>query len=1047
LKTIIKAFILTNLLLGLSSLNAQTFEWVKAFGNTSPYARISTTIDILGNIYTTGIFSGTVDFDPGVETTTLTSAGPFNNIFIQKMDASGNFLWAKSFEGTAFLETGTIPTIGPVINTDALGNVYTTGHYIGNVDFDPGEDTFNLSSAGNSDVFVLKLDPSGNFLWAKSFGGPSYEYSTSSCVDDFGNIYTTGRLYGTADFNPDLSLNVNLTSAGEEDVYVQKMDADGNFLWAKRFGGTSTDLAHSISVDNSGNIYTTGSFRSTVDFDPGPGMANLTATITGSDIFVQKMDSSGNFLWARKFGAPLADYAYSNCVDALGNVYTTGTFTGTGGDFDPGVGSANLTSAGGEDIYIQKMDASGSFVWAKRIGGPYQDISYSICADALGNIYTTGKFDETADFDPGPGTYYLTSIVGRDIFVQKMDASGNFLWARAFGGLSSDETGRSVRVDASGSIYTTGFFQGVVDFDPSSGVSNLNSADGDIFVQKMLPTGVYGYVFVDANENGVKDLGEITVPIQTINYNNGNDVAITDENGFFRAFPQLGNQEFNLQLPSYYTNTTPLTQTVNVQLNITDTLYFGIQPISEVNDLVVEIHPYTAPRPGFTRNYNLSYQNVGTTTLDNVTLKFLKTEEDNVISATGTYTVSNDTLIWNIGALEPFSYGSFTITNTLSASATLGDSTLTQAWIIPSADDAAPENNAIELSEEIIGSYDPNDKTVTPEISEPTENEPLEYVVRFQNTGNHQADFVIVRDTLSTLLDLTTFQMIAASHNYELAIENRIATWTFANINLPDSTSDEPGSHGFIKFKVQRVDGLGLGTQIPNRVGIYFDYNAPVVTNTCIYSIETCPSSAIDVQTACNSYTWIDGNTYTTSNNTATHILTNVAGCDSIVTLNLTVNSVSNIGTTTNGATITANNNNASYQWLDCDNNNEPIDGATSQTFTATESGNYAVELTENGCTSTSACVAVTVIGIDELSNGLQATVYPNPSQGNVEITLGSAMQDVELMLTDIQGRVIFTRNYPSLYKTNIALPDAKGVYVLKLKAQDSTSTLRLVKE
>jgi len=104
--------------------------------------------------------------------------------------------------------------------------------------------------------------------------------------------------------------------------------------------------------------------------------------------------------------------------------------------------------------------------------------------------------------------------------------------------------------------------------------------------------------------------------------------------------------------------------------------------------------------------------------------------------------------------------------------------------------------------------------------------------------------------------------MIAASHQYEVAIENRIATWTFPQINLPDSTSDEAGSHGFIKFKVQRVDGLGVGTQIPNRVGIYFDYNAPVITNTCIYSIETCISTGTDIITACNNYTWIDGNTY-----------------------------------------------------------------------------------------------------------------------------------------------------------------------------------------
>jgi uncharacterized repeat protein (TIGR01451 family) len=351
-------------------------------------------------------------------------------------------------------------------------------------------------------------------------------------------------------------------------------------------------------------------------------------------------------------------------------------------------------------------------------------------------------------------------------------------------------------------------------------------------------TEVVGYVFEDANGNGVKDLGEVPISIQSIVYGNGNDVANTDDNGFFRAFPPVGLQILNYQLPHYYTNTTPFSQNINVQLNVIDTLYFGIQPISNINDLKVQIYPYTFPRPGFTRNYQLSYTNVGTNTLNDVVVKFLRIPEDTFVSASGSYTISNDTLLWNLGTLQPFSSGSFMVTLNLSASATLGDSTHTQAWITPYLNDTTPLNNTVSFKELIIGSYDPNDKSVKPERSEPTVNDPMEYTIRFQNTGNYQADFVIIKDALSSHLELSTFQMIAASHSYEVAIANRVATWTFANINLPDSTSDEPGSHGFVKFRIKRIPRLGLGTQIPNHADIYFDYNPPIITNTCFFSIE-----------------------------------------------------------------------------------------------------------------------------------------------------------------------------------------------------------------
>jgi len=205
-----------------------------------------------------------------------------------------------------------------------------------------------------------------------------------------------------------------------------------NFEWAIAFGGAGKDQVYAISIDASGNIYTTGYFKETVDFNPGAGTYNLTSA-GQSDIFIQKLDAAGNFLWAKSFGGTSGDVAYSLSIDASGNVYTTGWFRGTV-DFDPGAGTYFLTSEGFKDIFIQKLDAAGNFLWAKSFGGTSGDKAYSLSIDILGNVYTTGYFEGTVDFDPGAETYYLTSEGDADVFIQKLDAAGNFLWAKSFGG-------------------------------------------------------------------------------------------------------------------------------------------------------------------------------------------------------------------------------------------------------------------------------------------------------------------------------------------------------------------------------------------------------------------------------------------------------------------------------------------------------------------------------------------------------------------------------------------------------------------------------------
>jgi len=461
-----------------------TFEWAKQMGSTSWDWGHSITTDAGGNVYTTGYFRGTVDFDPGAGTAYLTSAGQCD-IFIQKLDTAGNLLWVKQMGGTP-------SDRGFSITIDAGGNVYTTGYFTGTADFDPGTGTANLTSAGSEDIFILKLDTAGNFLWAKKMGGTSYDEGRSITIDAGGNVYTIGGFSGTVDFDPGAG-TVNLTSAGNDDIFIQKLDSAGNLLWVKQIGETLNDYGNSITTDAGGNVYTTGNFSGTVDFDPGAGTANLTSA-GNDDIFIQKLDSAGNFLWVKQMGGTGNDYGSSITTDAGGNVYTTGRFSYTV-DFDPGAGTNNLISSGYDDIFIQKLNSAGNLLWVKQMGGTSNDEGFSITTDAGGNVYTTGNFLGTADFDPGAGTAYLTSAGARDIFIQKLDSVGNILWVKQMGGTSSDR-GNSITTDAGGSVYTTGGFNGTADFDPGAGTANLTSAGSwDIFIQKLsqcIPTnGIY----------------------------------------------------------------------------------------------------------------------------------------------------------------------------------------------------------------------------------------------------------------------------------------------------------------------------------------------------------------------------------------------------------------------------------------------------------------------------------------------------------------------------------------------------------------------------
>lgn len=252
--------------------------------------------------------------------------------------------------------------------------------------------------------------------------------------------------------------------------------------WAKQLSSTTVAIGNSITSDPAGNVYTAGRFGGTLDLDPGVGSVNVVASGSLNDLFISKVDANGAYVWGQAIGGASSDVANGVAVDASGNVYVTGSFSGAV-DFDPGAGVTTLTSNGGLDIFILKLDASGNFVWANAIGGTGADEGLSIAVDGSGNVYTAGYFNATADFDPGAGTTNLTSAGGTDAFEVKLNTSGNYQWVKQIGSTGVDQI-NSVVVDASGRSYIAIAFQGTLPAGMVNAfaISSAGSTDGLLLV-------------------------------------------------------------------------------------------------------------------------------------------------------------------------------------------------------------------------------------------------------------------------------------------------------------------------------------------------------------------------------------------------------------------------------------------------------------------------------------------------------------------------------------------------------------------------------------
>jgi hypothetical protein len=462
--------------------------WAFNIGGIGRDESYSVRTDAAGNIFVIGYFrGGNVDFDPGPGTALLFSNGDFGtdvgyggDIFIAKYAATGQYLWATNLGGTFLYDAGV------ALDVDGNGNVYFGGYFRGSVDFNDGPGTALLNSNSGT-AFLCKYSGAGAYQWAFNYGQGNSDNSPQYVkYDPAGYIYMTGFFSGTnIDFDPGAGTGL-LSAVGGYEIYVAKYNLDGQYQWARSAGGSGNDVARALTLDNAGNVYVTGDFRSTTcDFDP-LSAAGLVNNNGGADIFLMKYNSAGQYQFGYGMGGLNDDFGFGIATDSK-SLFLAGSFSGSNTDLDPLASIYYMTSNGGADMFYGSYTFDGQVKCLFNVGSELSnDYCRAITLTGENTINAVGYFGSfqtvVLDADPGIGITNLTSKGDIDIF------QANYFWSNVVAA-NNDTTiciGDSVRLNASGAtVYV---------WSPAIGLSNPNIANPvatPTFTTQYIVTGQY----------------------------------------------------------------------------------------------------------------------------------------------------------------------------------------------------------------------------------------------------------------------------------------------------------------------------------------------------------------------------------------------------------------------------------------------------------------------------------------------------------------------------------------------------------------------------
>jgi uncharacterized protein (DUF1330 family) len=780
-------FIVINFIciINIFSLHGQVaIEWQKCYGGE--YSEYSNSIakTIDGGLISAGIYYG---------------SGLTTDILILKLDSEGEFQWQKILGGTNIEEANS------VIQSFDGGYLVSGNTYSNDGDVE--------GNHGSSDIWIIKLDSLGDIQWQQCYGDEEYQRCNSieQTTDD--GYIITGSNY----------LNFNY---GE--ISLLKIDSVGTIQWENFYGGTYGEISGSVHQLGDGGYALAGSTES-VDGDVLDNNGEY-------DFWFLKLDSLGNILFQNSLGGSGSDYCNSMQLTPDGGFLLAGTTF----SFDGDVSENDSENPSAYQIWIVKLNAQGDFLWEKCFGGTNDDVPTTIQLTYDGGFIIAGATtSNNGDVDQNYG--------GQDCWIFKIDALGNLLWQKSFGGTDTD-LAYSILSYQNGTYV----FSGRTDSNDNDVFGNNGAADSWIVKLTENYNTISGNLFTDLNSNFIKDSNEFYIPNHKVTETNTDRFDFTNASGeYLISVLDSGNYSVSLNTINYY-NAAPETHSAYFDdVNQIDSLNdFAMQPAGIFNDLTVQLTPMTFFRSGFEANYMINYKNIGTTSLSP---KIVFTPDQNLsyISSSITPTsISADSIVWYLPEITPYQTENFLFIMKVDSGVPNGTSVFSEVEIESVFEDADETNNNASSEVITIGSFDPNDISVNNTILYPEDlDNPayLQYLIRFQNTGNDTAFTVRVTNEISQKLQANTIEFIASSHPVEMIYNliNRELIFKFNNINLPDSNVNYSLSNGFIRYKIKPINTLEVGDSITSMANIYFDFNTPVATNTAVTTV-ALPSSLVE---------------------------------------------------------------------------------------------------------------------------------------------------------------------------------------------------------
>jgi len=831
-------------------------------------------LDNNGNIYLTGGFIA----DITIGNSSYLSNGGWN-MFIAKYDSNGGLLWARNGGGVDYATSG-------ALTIDANNDVYVTGQFHNTATFG----SLSLNGPGGNDLFIVKYEgSSGNELWGTYMGGANYEYGYGIEVNSLGHIYVAGAFRDTSFFGSQM-----LVSAGEYDGYVAKLDNLGNLVWIQQIGGVGFDYVLNLQMDAAENLYVTGLMEGQADFTSS---ASLTSN-GGSDMFVAKFDEQGGLIWANHGGGIDNDAGYDLALNSEGEVFVVGKMENVA-SFGNGV---SVTGYGNADVLVTKYDESGNIVWAMNAGSAGSESAEGIVITPEDKIFVTGGLRGSATFGPyvvntgGEADIFIGRVVDNNQQMGSLEIAGTIYQDDNTN--CSQETGelgiRNWIVQATPGPYYgvtdgNGYFS--ISVDPGAyTVEQVVPQQQSALVSNLCPAGGAHNVILDGSTpdtSGI-DFANSTVDCPSLVVNVGssrrrwcfrNSTAVNYCNNGFADAPDA---RLYVSFPDYVIPISadrPYIDQGSVWIFDLDTVEAGecgtINIIDSVECGNIEIFGLTQcteawispaydclPPPSgwsgaeldivgycFDDLVRFVITNVGTADMQDSSA-FDVFFDSTLVYQNYVYLGVGDSTILEVPATG------YTVrveveqvdnhpANTWVSSTVEGcgnqTSQLSRGYVNQFSSAAPQTAYAIDCMP-ITASYDPNDKRAIPEGLSSEHyilpETPIEYTIRFQNTGTDTAFQVVLVDTLSEHLDISTFEYLMASHPVSMNVSGfgkPILTFTFDNIMLPDSNTNEPASNGFVKFRITPV--APLGTRIENVADIYFDANPAVRTNYAFHTL------------------------------------------------------------------------------------------------------------------------------------------------------------------------------------------------------------------